>query len=47
MLANIRSCGYIITALYIRRTEIRARNSLDKAIKAAASPKKAKYIRDN
>jgi hypothetical protein len=37
----------MIVALYSRRTNIRARNSLDKAIKAAASPEKAKYIRDN
>jgi hypothetical protein len=36
-----------MAALYSRRTEIGARDSLDKAIKAAASPEKAKYIRDN
>ena len=36
-----------MAALYIRRTEIGARDSLDKAIKAAASLEKAKYIRDN
>jgi hypothetical protein len=47
MLANVRSRGYIMAALYIRYTEIGAHNSLDKVIKAAASPEKAKYIRDN
>jgi len=36
-----------MAALCTRRTEIGARDSLDKAIKAAASPEKAKYIRDN
>jgi hypothetical protein len=36
-----------MAALCIRRIEIRARDSLNKAIKASISPKKAKYIRDN
>ena len=37
----------MMAALCTRRTEIGARDSLDKAIKAASSPEKAKYIRDN
>jgi hypothetical protein len=36
-----------MAVLCSRRTEIRARDLLNKAIKAAASPKKTKYIRDN
>jgi hypothetical protein len=36
-----------MAALCTRRTEIGARDSVDKAIKAAASSEKAKYIRDN
>jgi hypothetical protein len=36
-----------MAALYIRRIEIRARDLLNKAIKASASPEKAKYIRNN
>ena len=36
-----------MAALCTRRTKIGACDSLDKAIKAAASPEKAKYIRDN
>lgn len=46
-LADVKSRGHIIAALYTCRTKIGARDSLDKAIKAAASLKKAKYIRDN
>jgi hypothetical protein len=47
MLADVKSRGYIIAVLYIYYIKIRARNLLNKAIKAAASPEKAKYIRDN
>ena len=36
-----------MAALCLRRTEIGARDLLNKAIKAAASPEKAKYICDN
>jgi hypothetical protein len=36
-----------MAALCLRRTKIGARDLLNKAIKAAASPKKAKYIRNN
>ena len=37
----------MITALCYRRTEAGARDLVAKAIEAAASPEKAKYIRDN
>ena len=46
MSADVKSCGHMMAALCTRRTEIGARDSLDKAIKAASSPEKAKYIRD-
>ena len=36
-----------MAALYSRRTEIKAHDSLNKAIKATASPEKAKYIYNN
>jgi hypothetical protein len=45
--ADAKARGYLISALCTRRTEIGARDSLNKAIEAAASPEKAKYIQDN
>jgi hypothetical protein len=47
MLADVIARGHVMAALCSRCTEIGARDLLDKAIKAAASPEKAKYIRDN
>ena len=45
--ADTKARTHVIAALCTRRTEIGARDSLDKAVKAAASPEKAKYIHDN
>jgi hypothetical protein len=39
--------GHVIAALYNQHTKSRARNLVAKAIKATASPEKAKYIHDN
>jgi hypothetical protein len=39
--------GYIMAVLYNRRTKSRARDLVAKAIKAIASPEKAKYIYNN
>ena len=45
--ADAKSRGHVIAALCNRRTEPGARDSVAKATKAAASPEKARYIRDN
>jgi hypothetical protein len=45
--ADAKSRGHMMAALCSRRTEPGARDSVAKAIEAAASPEKAKYIRDN
>ena len=45
--ADAKSRGHITAALYTHRTEAGARDSINKAIKAATSPEKANYIRDN
>ncbi|KAH7346348.1 hypothetical protein BKA65DRAFT_274970 [Rhexocercosporidium sp. MPI-PUGE-AT-0058] len=45
--ADAKSRGHVMAALCNRRTETGARDSVAKAIKVAASPEKAKYIRDN
>jgi hypothetical protein len=47
MLLDARSHRHVIVMLCSHYTKIRARDSLNKAIKAITSPKKAKYIRDN
>jgi hypothetical protein len=44
---DAKSRAHLITALCNRRTEIGARESVNAAINAAASPEKASYIRDN
>jgi hypothetical protein len=46
-LADIKSRGHVTAALYTRCTQLGARDLLDKAIKVAASPEKARYIYDN
>ena len=45
--ADAKLRGHLMAALCSRRTEIGARDSLDNAVKAAASPEKARYISDN
>jgi hypothetical protein len=45
--ADAKSRGHVMAALYNRRTEAGARDSVTKAIETAASPEKARYIRDN
>jgi hypothetical protein len=45
--ADAKSRAALTAALCSRRTEPGARDSLDQAIKAAASSEKADYIRDN
>jgi hypothetical protein len=45
--ADAKSRGHVIAALCNRRTKAGAHDSVAKAIKAAASPEKAKYICDN
>jgi hypothetical protein len=44
---DAKSRGYIMVALYNRRTKSGACNLVAKAIKAIASSKKAKYIYNN
>jgi hypothetical protein len=45
--ADAKSRGHVMAALCNRRTEPGACDLVAKAIDAAASPEKAKYIRDN
>jgi hypothetical protein len=45
--ADARARGHVMAALCNRRTEPGTRDSVAKAIEAAASPEKAKYIRNN
>ena len=45
--ANAKVYGHVIAALYNRCTEPSARDLVMKVINIAASPEKAKYIRDN
>jgi hypothetical protein len=45
--ADAKSRGHVMAALCNRRTKPSARDSIEKAIKAAASLKKARYIHDN
>jgi len=45
--ANAKSRAALTTALCNRKTEIRARDLVKQAIKLAASPEAANYIRSN
>ena len=45
--ADTKSRGHLMAALCTRRTKPGARDSVDKAIKAATSPEKARFIHDN